>query len=168
MKREANLQKGFTLIELSVAIIITSIVVTIVYSSWTYWNRYVARTQSKTELRIECSRILRQITSQLRKAKIILFWDRNRIGFVREDNGDTIVYSYDYNGEIKYNGEKMVLLTNGSSVVDFSIENQNNDRESGIYLFVIGITLKNSFNDTIRNESRVMVKSFEEDRSNIF
>lgn len=165
MRKETHLQKGVTLIELIVAIVITTIVVTILYNSWTYWNRYVARTQAKTELRMESKRILNQITLQIKKAKSVLFWDRDQIGFVREDRGDTVVYNYDYDGAIKCNGEKIVLLPKSATVIDFTIENQNNNREDNVYLFVISIILRNSFNDTVRTEGSVMIKCFEEDNT---
>jgi type II secretory pathway component PulJ len=150
-----------TLLELTVAVVMSSAVITIVYTTWNQLNRHMFSQQRKAALHGECERIAKTVGNQLRRADAVLQWDENSIRFVSSGFTDTITYSY--NGTLlEYNGQPISLTISRTSVTEFSLENQNADEPSVPYLFLFTVTLVSEQGDTATVRSTVMVHRLNE------
>jgi Tfp pilus assembly protein PilE len=152
---------GVTLVELTVAVVMSSTMIIIVYTTWNMLNHHMFSQQRKAALHGECERIAKTVTTQLRRADAVLQWDRNSIRFISSGFTDTITYSY--NGTLlDYNAQPISLTLPRASVTEFSFENQNADEASVPYLFLFTITLISGQGDTATVRSTVMVHRLNE------
>ncbi|MBN1309429.1 MAG: hypothetical protein JXA18_16030 [Chitinispirillaceae bacterium] len=161
MKRRRDerspVRAGVTLLDLTVAIVLTAIVVSIVYAAWTQINRHTLTHQRRTALRGECSRVAEALSRRLRRAEEVLAWDRTSIRFILSGLHDTVTYSY--NGEtLEVNGRPLAFIAAGTSVNAFSIENQNVDDVSLPFLFRITVALATRQGETDTVSATVMVR----------
>ena len=152
-------QFGTTVVELTIAIILSSMVISTVYFTWNHINRHIARQQNHTRLQTECNRLNRQIIRQLRDASIVIKWDETNIVFTTYSSPDTISYSFEsyYNTDFKYNGKPVTLLLPGTKISAFSITDINENNPEKPYLFEIKMTMEN-WNTSVNVQSTIMVK----------
>lgn len=133
---------GYSLIELVVAMVLVSIVVSNVYFFWRYMNRHIIRHSESASLQIESDRIVHQIVSSVKRSSSILDYDRNSITMLGETDEDTVSYSFT-NDTLYRNKIKLSLLTSRSHVKDFEIKNLTEDplNSSGFLFLEITVTL---------------------------
>ncbi|GEM_PF-5174211 len=147
-------RKGFTIVELTVAVLLTSIVVTIVYATWNGMNRHIYSRERRTRLQNECDRISQGIIAQMRRADDVISWDRTSIRYTA--SGDTVAWSFD--GNVLWNNGTEIKPMRGGRVCAFSLENSNDNEESKPWLFSLTLSLVSMANDTATNRSTVMVR----------
>lgn len=136
--------KGFTILELIVAISMASILISIVYFTWNYMEKHISVQKRKAELSFEINWVSQQILSQIKRSNV-LSWDDNDI--VLETEKDSIRYSF--NTELLKNGNPFKLVYKGISLTGFHIEEVNkNNLEDNYTLLKMNISAKNVFNDT--------------------
>jgi Tfp pilus assembly protein PilE len=147
--------RGVTLIELAVAMMSASILISIVFFTWNQITRSTTIRQRRTALQSECSRVARLITGQIQKADAVLQYDRNSIRLVTREAKDTVTFSL--NGTTIERDNTPLSFTLPDVTVDvFSFENQNSEHEGQPYLFLFTLTLISAHNDTASVESTVM------------
>lgn len=149
-------RRGITLIELTIAMVSASILISIVFFTWNHINRSTMLQQRRTALQSECSRVARLITGQIQKADAVLRYDRNSIRLATQEAKDTITFSYD-GSSIERNDTTLSFTLPNITVAEFSFENQNSEHdEAQPYLFHFTLTLISFQNDTASVESTVM------------
>lgn len=147
-------RKGFTIVELTVAVLLTSIVVTIVYATWNGMNRHIYSRERRARLQNECDRIAGGIIAGMRRADDVISWDRTSIRYTT--SGDTVAWSFD--GSVLWNSGREVRPMRGGEVCAFSLENNNANEESRPWLFSLTLSLVSAANDTATTRSTVMVR----------
>lgn len=116
--------KGYSLIELVVSTLLASIVISNVYFFWKYINKHIAYYSSEALLHKESDRIIHVITSSVRKASEIIYYNSNSIIFTTEENKDTISYTFS-NDSLFRNKKPVTILMKRASVKSFEIQNLN-------------------------------------------
>ena len=117
-------ESGMTLIELMIAMLVASIMLTTVFFMWNYINMHIGKSKYHTQLETETSRIGSLIASQIRKSQSILEWSDNRILMLNGNGSDTLDYYYSEN-ELLLNGTKLSILVNNARVTVFELKDLN-------------------------------------------
>lgn len=112
---------GFTLVELLVAMVMTTIVLTSVFYAWNYLSRHTITQSLKTAFNVEAQRVALEVVGELRQSPAVLDWDGHEVTFVHHRTSDTITYSF--NGiELQKNNEPLTFTTRDMQCTDFSID----------------------------------------------
>lgn len=161
-------KRGVTLIEMTVAVILTSIVITIVYASWNRLLFFTSVHKRRNSLQTESSRISDLLITKLHKAETVIRWSSDDILFTVTDPVDTLHYAY--NGtSLQCNDEPVQLLLPSTAIDRFSIENINSNDSESPYLFKISIRFITKQGDTTSTEATVLVnKPYGERHGNDF
>jgi type II secretory pathway pseudopilin PulG len=148
---------GVTLMELTVAVVLTSIVIAIIYVSWNRLTFYTTTQKRRSALTSECNRLTDMLVTQLNKAHTVIRWSHYDIIFVVAGSEDTLNYSFD-GYQLRCNDKPVPLLLHGSTVAAFMVDELNNDNSSKPYLFSLSLTCVTAQGDTASAQSTVMVK----------
>jgi prepilin-type N-terminal cleavage/methylation domain-containing protein len=116
--------KGMTLVELMVAMVVASIALAIVFYMWNTINKHVAVSRYKTQLETETNRLGLLIVNQIRRSPSIIQWNSNRIKMVHHNGSDTLDYYFNESG-LLLNGNKVNLLVPYASVSGFEFRDSN-------------------------------------------
>ena len=155
MKNNPQAIAGFTIIEVITAVITTSILITIIFTTWNYISTTTARRQRYTALQSECSRVTQMVTDAVQKAEAVLRYDRNSIWLLGVNASDTTVYMYD-GSAISRNGTPVHFIIPGVQVSEFRFENVHGYRDEKPYLFDFHCTLFTLQGDTAAIQTTVM------------
>lgn len=149
--------RGFSLVELTLAISITAILSVLVFSVWNQLTLHTTAQQRKTALRSECLRITKQLSIHLHKTDHLISWNSTSLTMTLPPDNDTITYSF--NGtELLMNGNLLSLVTPHTKTRDFHIANANEEQDGIPYLFTCLLTLENSAGDTATTSVTVLVR----------
>lgn len=146
--------RGTTLVELTVAFVLTSIVISIVYFTWNHLTIHTHTQKRRSVLNAECLRITQQISIHLHQAEQVLDWSRNSIRVLRPTDNDTISYSYD-GTTLQFNKNPLTILSPQTTVQTFTIENSNPEDPASPYLFTITLKLQNAAGDTTSRKTTI-------------
>lgn len=116
--------KGVTLIELTIAMVVASIAFTIVFYMWNTINSHVAVSKYKTQLETETNRIGLQLVNQIRRSPSIIQWNNHRIKMVHYNGADTLDYYFDESG-LLINDSSVTILLPDARVSDFELRDSN-------------------------------------------
>lgn len=119
-----NSNKGMTLVELMVAMIVASIALVIIFYMWNTINRHVAVSRYKTQLETEANRLGLLIVNQIRKSPSIIQWSSHRIAMVHHNGSDTLDYYFN-DSDLLLNGNKVNLLVSDTRVSVFGFSDSN-------------------------------------------
>jgi Tfp pilus assembly protein PilE len=148
---------GVTVLELTVAVVLTSILVSVVYFSWNQLTHQTTVLKRKTALHTECNRISRMITDRLRGTQSVLKWNTDYIEFVPASKKDTCSISF-RGSSLSINDTPVKLLLPGTEISMFAIENLNGYDQSRPYLFRLSFQLVNIHGDTAHVENSLMIR----------
>ncbi len=158
--RSSCRQAGYSVLELTVAMALTSTVVSLVYATWNRLNVHMYSQQRKVALHRECMRISQFVEKKIRKADKVIEWETDEISFTVSGTGestDTVTFTHD--GEtLECNGKPVSLLLPHTAVTVFSLRNTNDEAPSVPYMFEFMITLCNTQGDSATSTSTVLVK----------
>jgi len=115
---------GLTLLELMVVIFISSIVFTLVFTSWDYLNRHVLYHESRGNIRNETSRVADEIALKLRRTPGVLWYTPNSITLLEQDSGDTLEYAFDGKNMTK-NGTPIPFMVHGGNITSFFLHDMS-------------------------------------------
>ncbi|MBD3344590.1 MAG: prepilin-type N-terminal cleavage/methylation domain-containing protein [Chitinivibrionales bacterium] len=142
--------RGVTLLELMVAIAVSGLIVTIVYTSWAFISRHTASNKKQTQFRVETENAARRILSQIRRSSRVLYFDETSVAFITPSSGDTGRYVYD--GEtLLYNGDSLSFLSADIFVTDFLVEKEEEDDLTATSDILLKVYFR--FEDNRGNES---------------
>ena len=150
-----NVRSGLTLVEMTVAVISASILITVVFATWNHITTTTEIRKRRTVLHSECGRIVDLVTGSIQKAEAVLRYDRNSIRLLAADESDTVVFSLD-GTRILRNDVPLSILLPRVTVAEFSFENRNDETEGQPYLFLFRCTLVANNNDTASLQATVM------------
>jgi prepilin-type N-terminal cleavage/methylation domain-containing protein len=130
---EHSNQTGLTLIELTVAMVVSSILLFTVFYTWNHIDKYINKSKHSTMLEKETERLGSMIASQIRRSSEIILWDENRIDMLNPNGSDTL--SYYFNKEnLLLNNDTVRVLVPDAKVKQFKLidldETQGKDKKS--------------------------------------
>jgi prepilin-type N-terminal cleavage/methylation domain-containing protein len=150
-------RNGYSLMELVIAMALASIVISNVYFFWRYMDRHISVHSENASLQKETDRLIHQITSAVRKASSILYYDYKSITLLGETDEDTISYSFSQDTLYK-NKVPLTILTRKAYVKNFEIKNLSDDpnNASAFILLEFNLTLRNQ--SGYESEAKLVVK----------
>ncbi len=144
-------KNGITLIELIVAMAMTTIIIVIIFATWDNFNRHVFNQRRKSMLNDEIRQITEVLKSHLRRSPEVLAWHSNGITYVSPNNGDTLVYEF-YDAELLLNDVSVPIISQKACISDFYIEEvdqmvtvENKD----LTLLSVRITIEDEFDNQV-------------------
>lgn len=149
-------RKGVTLIELTVALVLTSIITGIIYMTWNHITLHIEVQKKRASLHGECIRISQQINHQLHTAASVIKWDPHSVTFTTANKSDTLTYSFD-GTTLTCNNVPVALTVPQSTVRNFSLANENTDDGTQPYLFTCTLILGNAIGDTVATKTTVLI-----------
>ncbi len=156
---------GITLIELCVAMAMTTIVIAIIFTTWNSFNRHFFNQRRKGALQGELRQITATLNSHIRRSPAVLSWHSNGITYVSPDKGDTIVYEF-YDEHLLINEEPLPIISQEAFISDFSLEEVEqsiiHERREHI-LLSIQVTLENAFGNQATLSSTIAAKMVDEE-----
>jgi prepilin-type N-terminal cleavage/methylation domain-containing protein len=147
--------RGFSLIELVVAIVMSTLVLGAAFSAWVLVNKHTVSGKRKAVLQAETDRMVRTIASQIRTAPAVVAWTDRSITMIAAGSGDTLVWAFD--GDSLSHNDTMVRISSPRArVTDFHIADltEGNTSPRGALLSV-SLTMRDDFGD----ESRVSMQA---------
>jgi prepilin-type N-terminal cleavage/methylation domain-containing protein len=142
MKKYSN--KGFTILELIIAISMASIVITGVFFTWNGINRHIAAQKRKAELSYEINWASQQIISQIKRSRVV-YWNEHEI--MLETEKDSVLYKFD--SELLKNKNPFQLAFKGIKITEFAFkETESNVPESRYSMIEMKMKAENTFGDT--------------------
>lgn len=112
---------GLTIIELTIALVISGIVISLVLFSWTYISRHTTLQKRKSAFYAQTEQAAALIANDIRTSPHVLFFDDKAITLVARNGGDTLTYRLAGDSLCK-NDTAVRFFSEGSKVVRFSIE----------------------------------------------
>jgi type II secretory pathway pseudopilin PulG len=85
---------GITLVELMVAVVLSGIVISAVFMSWSYLNSHIAIQKRKGFIGEETKRLAHMVAMHTRRSPHVLNWNKNSITVLNPDTKDTLRYTY--------------------------------------------------------------------------
>jgi prepilin-type N-terminal cleavage/methylation domain-containing protein len=117
-------RRGFVLIELMIALILSGFVMTMVFYSWKYISDHTIMQQRKALFQAEAERIAQLIVLQIRKSPEVVRTAHSSIAFLSPTGLDTIVYEF-MNGSFRKNGLELWSSDRDARITQFSIETEH-------------------------------------------
>jgi prepilin-type N-terminal cleavage/methylation domain-containing protein len=144
-------RRGFTIVELMIALTLSGFVMSMVFYSWNYISHYTVTQQRKAMFQNEADRIAQLMVAQIRKSpKVVLKSDRSVV--LLSPNGlDSIAYEYTEES-FKKNNTEIWGDSNSARITQFLIKKEDpgidiDSAKSVMLLLTIG------FKDRFGNES---------------
>jgi type II secretory pathway component PulJ len=151
-------RNGYSLAELVIAMVLTSIVISNVYFFWRYMDRHILVHSENAILQKETDRLIHLVTSDVRKASSILHYDQKSITLLGKTDEDTISYSFSEDTLYK-NNIPLTILAKRAHVKNFEIKDLNEDPQntSAFVLLEFNLTLIN--HSGYESEAKLVVKT---------
>jgi Tfp pilus assembly protein PilE len=150
VKAPCNLNfKGYSLMELMVAMVLTTITISSVYYSWNYMNKHVATHSRTALLEKETQRLIHLFANRLMRSTQIIEWDETSAVFVSETGEDTITYKLI--GDTVYQNDTPVpILSTQTKIATFSIRDSDESApvESPFQFLQLTLKLEHRSGDT--------------------
>ncbi|MDR0305871.1 MAG: prepilin-type N-terminal cleavage/methylation domain-containing protein [Chitinispirillales bacterium] len=148
---------GMTLMELMVTISISTIVFTLILSSWNYLNKHVFYQESKGIIQDETARIAQELMLKLRRTPGVLEFTYSSVKLLEHDGGDTLEYAFD-GRDLTRNGMPVAFNTSGGRITSFDVNSQS-DQTAEHLLLEIAISSSDNRNNSDTNRFVVNVKN---------
>ncbi len=121
--------RGATLVELTLAMFISAIVITLTFYAWNQINIHVARGQERTFFRVAGRNLMDRLADDLRRSTALLAHHASGVTFVTA-SGDTANYEF-YGRELLRNGEPVPLADSAAWINDLHIEGSEQEQNVG-------------------------------------
>ena len=161
--RMAGSRFGGTILELTVAVALMSVLFSIIYTCWRMIDKYTLTQARRTELRAECGRLAETVANEVRRSEAVIRWDRTSINFISSEGTDTVTYASN-GSQLERNDRAVTLAVPKTEFADFSIENQNDDEPTSPFLFRFTVTLVNKHGESASASQTVMAHRLNEQR----
>ncbi|MBN1984307.1 MAG: type II secretion system protein [Chitinivibrionales bacterium] len=140
--------RGFTLLELIVVMVMTSILTGTIFFAGQGFNRHVIRQNRKAMMHHELRMLSQSMASQLRRSPAVLAWHQRGITYVSPVAKDTVVFDFS-SGQFLRNDTLVPVISTFASITDFTIESDmpsvQPPSNAALTLLRITITLSNTF-----------------------
>lgn len=132
--------RGATLVELTLAMFISAIVITLTFYAWNQINIHVARGQERSFFRLAGRNLIDRLSDDLRRSTALLAHHSSGVTFVSA-SGDTANYEF-YGRELLRNGEPVPPADSAAFITDFHIESSEQEQiVGGVQDVLLEITL---------------------------
>jgi prepilin-type N-terminal cleavage/methylation domain-containing protein len=152
--KSAN-KKGLTLLELIVTISISTIILTLVLSSWNYLNQHVSHQENKGIIRDETARVAEELMLKLRRTPGVLRFTPTSITLLSHNSNDTLEYAFDGNN-LTRNEVPVTFGVHGGSITSFYVHSKT--AETLEYL-LLEVTISSKDNWSNYDTSRFVVNA---------
>jgi hypothetical protein len=161
-KRKKKGNSGVSIVELMMAIAMTSVIITVILSTWNNFNRHVFSQRRKSILRTEIKLISSTLTSQLRRSPGVIAHHPSGITYISPNNRDTIVYEF-YAEELLKNDKPIRFVAQNAYINEFVVEEaEQNIENNELKLLSLFIELMDEFDNRVSTNSTVAVKMLDE------
>jgi len=158
-------ESGLTLIELCIAMAMTTIIIGIIFATWANFHKHITIQQRKSILYTEARQIADMLQSQIRRSPAVISWHQTGITFISSfdstaGNKDTVIYEY-YSEELRKNDKPVLLISQNARIIDFKIEEDNENQiveNKYAKLLSILIIISDNFNNQVEIPFKVAVK----------
>jgi prepilin-type N-terminal cleavage/methylation domain-containing protein len=149
-------RKGFTLLELMVAIAVSGLVVALAFGAWIAVTHHTERLDRSRMLDVEARRLAVSMANELRRTPAVVRLEPQAVGYVSKISFDTVVYSTDGAGLLR-NNEPVQIRSTQSRVCELTVEDlsRNGMAVYGNHLIRITLCLEDGFG----NRSRICVQA---------
>ncbi len=147
---------GFTMIELLVAITMTSLVLASIFFAWNTLNRQVFKQRRESLFLSDITSFANHLATQIRKSPRILFYDQTAIEFISPHNEKPVRYEFYYD-ELLRNDSLVTLSAQGAKITDFHIDGDDYHYADDLPMLLIDISIRAE--DTFGNEHEVTVSA---------
>lgn len=144
--------------ELVIAMVLVSIVISNVYFFWRYMDKHVLVHSENASLQKETDRLIHLITTSVRRASSVLHYDQKSITFLGEADEDTISYSFSEDTLYK-NKVPLTILARKAHVKNFEIKNLNDDPYNASVSILLEFNLTLSNPSGYESEAKLVVKT---------
>lgn len=140
--------RGFTLVELLVAIVMTSFVVASVFFSWNRINTHISKQRRQSLFLSDITTFANSLAIQVRTSPKIIYYDETTIEFIPRHQDTPVRYQFSYD-ELLKNDQPVRLSSQGAIITDFLIESDAYYEED-LPMILLNLTIhaENSFGDT--------------------
>ena len=153
---------GVSIVELIMAIAMTSVIITVILSTWNNFNRHVFSQRRRSILRTEIKLISSTLTSQLRRSPGVIAYHSSGITYISPNNGDTIAYEF-YTEELLKNDKPIRFVAQNAYINEFVVqEAEQNIENNELILLSLFLELMDDFDNRISINSTVAVKMLDE------
>jgi prepilin-type N-terminal cleavage/methylation domain-containing protein len=147
--KNAVRRRGFTIVELLIALTLSGFVMSMVFYSWNYISHYTVTQQRKALFQSEANRIAQLIVAQIRKSPKVVLKSEMSVIFLSQSGLDTIAYEWT-SETLKKNNVEIWCDSNSARLTQFSIKKEDpgidiDSTKSTMLLLTIGF--KDRFGD---------------------
>ena len=161
-KRKKKRNSGVSIVELMMAIAMTSVIITVILSTWNNFNRHVFSQRRKSILRTEIKLISSTLTSQLRRSPGVIAYHSSGITYISPNNRDTIAYEF-YTEELLKNDKSIRFVAQNAYINEFIVkEVEQNIENNELKLLSLFIKIMDDFDNQVSINSTVAVKMLNE------
>lgn len=164
-------RRGLTLIELSVALFIGGVVISLVLFSWGFVARHTLLQKRKSAFYTQTELAASIIANEIRTSPRVLFFDNGAVTFIASRGGDTVTYRFS-SDSLRKNGSALPPAMEGSKVTQFSVEKdkasppaipltQKSEPQDIVLVITLGMQDRTGISSVIKN--RVTIR-YEEDQ----
>lgn len=150
---------GATLIELTVAVAVSLMVIGTIFYAWNQLSRHIIVKRRAALFEAEARMIIGTIASQVRRSSQILAWHDRGITYLSPLTDDTITYDY-YGEELLRNDTAVVPIAQNARITGFTVEADDLDDERACFnaLLHIRLTMEDDFGNTADYRMDVAVR----------
>jgi len=133
--------RGFTLVELVIAIVMTALVVTSALYAWQSVAKHTTNERRKSILESELDAYARALVMQIRQSPRVLGYDENSISFVSAATGNACEYRFT-NDTLYQDGIPVALAAQAARLNQFLVRPGDDSQLSGQKKILLLVTLR--------------------------
>jgi hypothetical protein len=121
------------MMELVVVIALSTIIVGMVFTTWKFVETHIGRQKRISLFLTQADRSTQRVVTEIKRASIIIEWDRTSIRFVADNRNDTVTYRFT-GEELMRNDTALTPGLPGMRLMNFTIDNNSDvDLAGGEY-----------------------------------
>jgi prepilin-type N-terminal cleavage/methylation domain-containing protein len=151
--------RGFTLLELIVAMALCAFALSLVFYSWNYISNHTIVQQRRSLFQAESDRIAQSIAAEMRKSPEVISLSTNRVTMLAANGADTVTFEYS-NGVLLKNNAPVSCLLAGGRVTQFLIEKEGaaeSNPASTYATITLTFRMENNFGDVSQIPLKIRV-----------
>jgi len=154
-----NNVSGISLIELLIAITISTTVISLVFVAWQSVARHVTVNRRKTVLDVETQNLGKKIVTNLRKSTRIIDWHENKVVYVTPPPADTVTIEF-FAEILTFNDSIHRFVSQTAFVSNLSFTQVSDNQAEGVtdMLLAINLTVEDDFFNKSEYNYQVKVK----------
>ncbi|MBD3419390.1 MAG: hypothetical protein GF398_04655 [Chitinivibrionales bacterium] len=151
-------QRGFTILELVMAVSMSMLAVAVIFAAWRYFSVHTISNQRTSTFNVEVDRLAKSLAGRVRRSPEILAWNESGIAFIDRHTNDTVALAF-YNDSLYFAEKTVKLASHGAGIVKFEIEKVSEDKllETANLLLKFALGVEDGYSNTSEISVNVMV-----------